>query len=217
MAPVLRRLLASPAFHTVLYRFIRLYSGTFRLKVENEGPWRAHLAAGGRVLLCAWHQQFFPFIRHFQSYRPLRPGLMISRSRDGAMIAGVARRSGWQCVRGSSSAGGRPALVQMIRHLQRSGLAAHILDGPRGPAGVVKRGAVWLAGGAGAVMVPVYAEASRRWVFDSWDRFVIPKPFARVTIRFGDPLPTPDIADPEHIEKRCRRLERIMRPMLIAS
>ena len=214
MSPVLKRFLSSPAVIAILYRFIRLYAWTFRLKVENEGVWRDHIAHGGRVLLCGWHQQFFSLIRYFQGYRGYRPSLMISRSRDGSMIAGVARRSGWQTVRGSSSSGGRRALGQMIRNLRRFGLAAHIVDGPRGPAGVVKRGAIYLAGGAGAVLVPVYAEAAHRWIFNSWDRFMMPKPFSRVTIRFGDPVPVPGVRDDGRIEALRNHLEATMRPAL---
>ncbi len=89
--------------------------------------------SGGRVLLCVWHQQFFCAIRHFQNYRELNPALMISKSKDGEMIAEVARRSGWHAVRGSSSNGGKSALRQMIECLRKSGLAAHIVDGPTGP------------------------------------------------------------------------------------
>jgi lysophospholipid acyltransferase (LPLAT)-like uncharacterized protein len=216
MAPCLRRLIASKRFIHFLYRFIRLYSATFHLHVINEKPWRDHLAAGGRVLLCCWHQQFFSFIRYLGGFSRYRPSLMISRSNDGSLIAGVAVLSGWRAVRGSSSRDGQRALAEMIANLRDSGLAGHILDGPRGPAGVVKRGAVHLAGGAGAVIVPVYAEARRRWIFSSWDRFLLPKPFSRVTIRFGDPVPvSPDRGDNSRTDSQCRALEALMRPALV--
>ena len=216
MAPFLRRFLGSKLFYLLLYRFIRLYAATFRLQVVNERPWRDHLAVGGRVLLCSWHQHFFSFIRHFKTYRGYRPSLMISQSRDGAMIAAVAEFSGWRAVRGSSSRDGRQALVEMIANLRRNGLAAHILDGPRGPAGVVKRGAVLLAGAAGAVIVPVYAEAGDRWIFNSWDRFVLPKPFSRVTIRFGELIPViAGRAGDERVAGQCLAIEEIMRPSLV--
>ncbi|MEE4608689.1 MAG: lysophospholipid acyltransferase family protein [Desulfobacteraceae bacterium] len=215
MAPALRRFLASKFFITALYHFIRLYGATFRLQVVNQGPWQDHLAGGGRVLLCCWHQQFFSFIRHFSGFRRYRPSLMISRSADGSMIAGVAERSGWRAVRGSSSRDGRRALVQMIANLRQSGLAAHILDGPRGPAGVVKSGAIVLAAEAGALIVPVYTESAQRWIFHSWDRFLLPKPFSRVTIRFGAPLriDTQNGADGA-IEDQRLALEAVMRPAL---
>ncbi len=211
MSPMLRRCLDSQMLSHVLYRFIRIYAATFRLRLVNESAWRNHLAGGGRVLLCCWHQHFFSFIRHFQSFRRYRPSLMISRSNDGSLIAGVAARSGWTPVRGSSSHGGREALAQMIVNLKRFGLAAHILDGPQGPAGVVKRGAVVMAAAADAAIVPVYAEAGRRWIFASWDRFFLPKPFSRVTIRYGNPIRV----DAGDIDGQCRKLETLMRPALL--
>jgi hypothetical protein len=208
-----KRLLYSKSFAHLTYLFVRSYSSTFRLRVVNEAEWRPYVEDGGRVLICVWHQQFFPLIRYFKTYRDYRPGLMISRSADGELIANVAARSGWQPVRGSSSRGGAKALSAMIDHLQQNRLAAHILDGPRGPAGVVKMGAVKLAMTARARIVPVYAETSAMWMFNSWDRFFIPRPFSRVTIRFGEMLPLmAPTTDRTVLEKERRRLEQIMRP-----
>lgn len=197
-----------------LYRFIRLYSSTFRLTVENEGAWMDHLREGGRVVLCCWHQQFLGAIRHFKRYESFRGSLMISKSSDGDLIAGIARRSGFFPVRGSSSREGRPALAEMIRRLQETGLAAHILDGPGGPMGVVKAGVIQLASASGAAIVPFYTSADRAWYFRSWDRFMLPKPFARVAIRFGDLIPCPPAEDSESFERQRRSLEEIMLPGL---
>lgn len=211
-----KKLLHSKKFARVVYKCIRLYSKTFRLTVINEHPWRDHLEAGGKVLICTWHQQFFSFIRHFQTYQAYQPGLMISRSADGELIANVANLSGWYTVRGSSSKKGGIALAEMVKRLRETGLAAHILDGPRGPAGIVKRGAVQIAMDAGAMMVPVYAEAESKWIFNSWDRFFIPKPFSRVTIRYGDMLPPPAPGSaPDELEKHRKSLETLMKPGLV--
>lgn len=139
---------------------------------------------------------------------------MISRSADGEVIAGVANRTGWYTVRGSSSRGGRAALHEMIERLKETGLAAHILDGPRGPAGIVKPGVIYLANAAGAVIVPFYASARSAWYFNSWDRFMLPKPFTRVTIRFGDMISCSDISSQEDFEQKRIFLEATMRPSL---
>lgn len=210
----LKRILTSEAFIACTYRFIRAYSATLRLTVVDEEVWMRHLEGGGRVLLCAWHQQFFAAIRHFQAYRAYRPGLMISKSKDGDLIAGVASRTGWDPVRGSSSRQGREALYLMIEKLKDTGLAAHILDGPRGPAGVVKPGVIRLAHAAQAVIVPFWIEADRAWFFKSWDRFMLPKPFSRVTLRFGDMLRFEATSDEAAFEAQRRQLEDLMRPGL---
>ena len=140
---------------------------------------------------------------------------MISQSRDGEIIAGVANLSGWHTVRGSSSKDGAAALQRMIQRLTETGLAAHILDGPRGPAGIVKRGAIYLAVGAEAVMVPVTAVSENAWHFKSWDRFMLPKPFSRVIIRYGDPILVPCDAHDDAIEEQRKYLQDIMLPALI--
>ena len=205
-------IITSRPFIAFVYRFVRLYSLTFRLTVENEQAWMDHIKRGGKVLLCFWHQQFFAAIRHFKTYEPYRASLMISRSADGELIGGVAKLTGFHPVRGSSSRGGREALTEMIDRLRETGLAAHILDGPTGPMGVVKAGVISLASAASAVMVPVYTIADRAWYFNSWDRFMVPKPFARVTLRFGDPIPCPSAENSEEFEKQRVSLEKIMLP-----
>jgi lysophospholipid acyltransferase (LPLAT)-like uncharacterized protein len=196
------------------YHLIRAYSSTFRLRIENEKPWLEYLQNGGRVLLCCWHQQFFPAIRHFKTYAAYHPALMISQSKDGDIIAKVAEKTGWHTVRGSSSRDGSRALEEMIDHLLHFGLAGHILDGPRGPGGLVKAGVVRLAQASGAIVVPFYTSADRAWYFNSWDHSMLPKPFARVTLRFGEMLDLTSGASQEDFECHRIRLQEIMQPGL---
>ena len=207
--------MASPLGSALAYRMVRLYTWTFRLRIENETPWQTHLDRGGSVLLCAWHQQFFAAIRHFRRYRRFNPGIMISRSRDGAMIADVARRTGWRPVRGSSSCGGRQAMREVIVRLARSRLAGHIVDGPRGPAGQVKAGVIRIAHATRSAIVPFYVTADRAWYFNSWDRFMLPKPFARVVLRFGPLVHLDPAVEEDAFEAQRTRLERMMLPGLL--
>ncbi|MFH1123245.1 MAG: lysophospholipid acyltransferase family protein [Pseudomonadota bacterium] len=136
---------------------------------------------------------------------------MISQSMDGDIIAGVARRTGWCPVRGSSSKGGKEALKVMIGRLKETGLAAHIMDGPRGPIGRVKRGAIRLALEANAVIVPFYVSADRAWFFKSWDRFFLPKPFARVTLRYDNIIRLFEPKVEADLEAQRQSIENIMR------
>ena len=73
-------------------------------------------------------------------------------------------------------------MKEVITYLKETGLAAHIMDGPRGPIGKVKAGAIQIALEADAVIVPFYVTANRAWYFNSWDKFFIPKPFTRVVL-----------------------------------
>ncbi len=213
----LKPLIYTPAFIAFIYYFVRLYALTFRFKVKHEAEWMALLEKGHTVLLCAWHQQFFGAIRYFKTYEHLMPGLMISRSRDGKLISGVANRTGWYTARGSSSQGGKEALTEMIHHLKEHRFGAQILDGPQGPMGIVKPGVIKMAMESDAVVVPFYIAADRAWFFNSWDRFMLPKPFAKVTLTYGPPIHFPMPEDEKAFEVQRRTLETTMRPYLFIA
>lgn len=214
MRATIKDLITTELLISIIYRFTRLYSNTFRLKIENEKEWLDYLNSGGIVLLCTWHQQFFSAIRHFQRYRAFKPSLMISQSKDGKIIAGVAKRSGWNPVRGSSSKGGTLALKNMIANLRKSNLSGHIVDGPRGPSGVVKPGVIRLAHATNAVIVPFYIFAENSWQFNSWDKFLLPKPFSKVILRFDKMISLRRTKDRNLFEKQRKQLEDIMIPAL---
>jgi lysophospholipid acyltransferase (LPLAT)-like uncharacterized protein len=197
-----------------LYYFIRAYSWTFRFRVENEKPWLDYFKQGGRVILCCWHQQFFSAIRHFKTYASYKPALMISQSKDGEIIARIAEKTGWHTVRGSSSRDGGRALKEMVSYVKKSRFAGHVLDGPRGPAGIVKAGVVKLAQDTGAFVVPFYISADRAWYFNSWDHFMLPKPFARVTLHFDEMLDLKSGESEEDFESQRIRLQEIMQSAL---
>lgn len=211
MALKINTLFSSRLSQWVLYKFIRIYSATLRLEVQNEEAWlEAYLNQDQRILLCAHHQQFFSAIRYFQKYKMYKPGMMISQSKDGELISAVANKTGWTTVRGSSSRGGGEALKGMIDHLGEHRLAAHIIDGPRGPFGRVKPGAIKLAQVTGAVVVPFYIGADKAWYARSWDRFLIPRPFSRVVLRFGEGLTFEPTATKEAFEAQRKELEMVM-------
>ena len=214
MRSLFERIVKTSTFHFLLFWVVNLYSLTFRIRLKNEDAWLIRLNGGERVLLCTWHQQFFAAIRPFRHYSQFNPALMISKSADGDIVAGVAGKCGWQTVRGSSSRGGKEGLRSMIEQLKKSGLAAHIVDGPRGPAGEVKAGVIQLAHSADALIVPFYVCADRAWHFNSWDRFLLPKPFATVTLSFGAAIKLPPFTDPNMFESQKSDLEKAMRPFL---
>lgn len=215
MLKKLKFVIYSKLFIHFAYHIIRLYSLSFRLKVENESEWEDRFLQGDTILLCAWHQQFFSAIRYFKKYSKYNPGLMISQSKDGDLIAGVAQKTGWHTARGSSSRGGKKAMQSMIEHLTVHKFGAHILDGPRGPRGKVKAGIVKMATTSNAVVVPFYTHAEKAWYFNSWDRFMLPKPFSRVTLIFGEAIHMGTDIDRSDFEKQRLQLEETMKHRLI--
>jgi hypothetical protein len=198
----------------IIYRILRLYCATLRLKVENEDECSHYLEQGGKVLLCLWHQQFLLAIPCFTIYKKYQPGVMISKSLDGDIASRVVEAGGAVAVRGSSSRGGIAALREMIQRIKRYHLGVHILDGPQGPAGVAKLGAITLANEAGAILVPVVVSADRAWYLNSWDRFMIPKPFSRVTVKFLPKIELPQIMDKTEYENQRKKIEVVMGPYL---
>jgi lysophospholipid acyltransferase (LPLAT)-like uncharacterized protein len=210
------RFLDSEAFISFFYGLILFYSWTLRLKIENDKEWMDYRRNGGVVLLCTWHQQFFSAILPFKNYKTFNPSIMISQSRDGEIVAKIALRSGWNPVRGSSSKGGMEALKKMITHLKEKKLAAHIVDGPNGPLGIIKPGVIRLAHTTDAVIVPFSVSAEKAWYFNSWDKFLLPKPFSKVFLRFGKMIKFDRVKDKEIFERQRMRLEEVMLPTLRA-
>lgn len=211
----IRNHLSTPPARAVIFILLQAYSRTFRLRVVNENQWLDYIDNGGKVLLCTWHQQFFSMIRHFTKYSRYKPVLMTSQSRDGDIIAGMARQGGWFPVRGSSSRGRLRAMKLMIQQLRQSHPAVVIVDGPRGPAGRVKPGVIHMAHAAGAAIVPFYTFADRAWYLNSWDRFMIPKPFSKVRIQFGNLFICKPLGNKDDLHARCNELEREMRRHLM--
>jgi len=137
-----------------------------------------------------WHQHQLFCVKHLLELRPLgvKLGFLISPSVDGEIGAMLVRRLGAEVVRGSSTHTGARALRDYYQALVHDGMSPAITpDGPKGPAWKFKPGAVLLAQLSQRPIIPLSFAASRAWKIQ-WDRFVIPKPFARIVIAVGEPV-----------------------------
>lgn len=212
----LRRVATVKLGGSLIYYLALIYSMTFRLTVVNEAEWRHYVEQGGRILIGCWHQQFFIGLRLFRRYRKYSTCVMISKSTDGDIASRVAEAAKVFPVRGSSSRDGGPAMKELILRLRHgeSSIAGHLLDGPRGPAGVVKPGAIAIASGANAAILPAHVAADRAWYAKSWDKYMIPKPFARVTVTFCPLIKLPPVKDSHDFETQRRILEKTLQPYL---
>ena len=201
-----------PRAGLVLVRFI---SRTYRYRLVDTHHERRVLDTHGTVVYASWHQRFFPGITFFATRKPI--AIMISQSRDGEMIARVVDILGWRSVRGSSSRGSVHALKELQSLTNQGYRVGHIVDGPQGPFGVIKPGLLTIAQFSGAPILPVVTSAERRWVFNSWDRFMIPKPFSRVFIRFTPPIHVPRRLDPEAFEALRQDVEKQIKELTIQT
>lgn len=197
-------------FIPVAYRLIRLYLSMLRIRVINEDVFIGHVEKGGKAIISIWHQRFFGVIGYAKKFGIYRPSAIISRSRDGELIAQVAIRLGFRPIRGSSSRGGREAQAALVEDLIENPAAVHGVDGPRGPKGVVKAGLIRIAQLSRATIFPVYISVDRAWILKSWDRFLIPKPFSRILIHWDDPILVPAVMNREEFEDARLEVENKM-------
>lgn len=190
--------------------FIQAMAKTWRIRTVNEAAYLAERAAGRPVVLVLWHGEMLPLLYY---HRNRGIAVLVSEHGDGEIIARILADFGFRLVRGSSSRGAARALVAVDRELNAGVDVGITPDGPRGPYHSVAPGALLAAHRAGVRMMPLAARASAFWQLGSWDRFMIPKPFAKVTIAYGDPTPVSAPTSREAGEQT----ELLARAMEIAS
>ena len=177
VSPGVVRLL-SPAFIDPLAR-------SWRFRVRNQHHWRRLIDAGEPFIFLLWHEALLPLLwRH----RRQQIAILVSEAREGQYLADYAQRIGYHLVPGSSTRGGARALLAAIRALGDGCTLAITPDGPRGPRRDVKPGVVHAAQRAGAMILPLHATAPSAWRLNSWDRLLVPKPFAEVDVAYGEPF-----------------------------
>lgn len=164
--------------------FLHALARTWRIRVVNGGHLLDLRRAGRPFIFALWHGQLLPLLWQHRGQGVL---VLISEHRDGEMVAQAAESLGYGLIRGSTTRGGDRALISLVRELKAGHEVAITPDGPRGPAETFAPGALVAAQRSDSFILPVAAAADRAWRLRSWDRFVIPKPFARVTIAYATP------------------------------
>jgi lysophospholipid acyltransferase (LPLAT)-like uncharacterized protein len=193
------------------YWVIRLVGCTLRWQVEGWENLRAIEEAGKNVIFTFWHGRIFMGTYFFRNRGIV---VMTSRNKDGEYIARVIRRFGYETARGSSSRGGRRALVQMIRELRRNTNVAFTIDGPRGPRYVAKPGAVWIASKTGDAVFCFHFSPEKKWILSSWDRFHIPRPFTRVLVLMAPAIYVKPKASEGELEAAHREVQHVLEGLL---
>jgi len=193
------------------YWAIRVIGSTLRWQVEGQENLQAIRAANKRAIFTFWHGRIFMGTYFFRNQGIV---VMTSRNRDGEYIARVIRRFGYCAARGSSTRGGKRALVEMIHEMRKNSDVAFTIDGPRGPRYAAKPGAVWLASKTGNAIFPFHFSPQRKWVLNSWDLFHIPKPFSRVLLLMGAPIYVKADATEAELEESQGVLQRSLDDLL---
>src|SRR5687768_13359273 len=192
-----RRRAAISAIAALGYPLINALGHTLRWRVEGLHHYDAIVASGRQPVMAFWHGRILPATFYFRGR-----GIVVitSENFDGEWIARIIERFGYGTARGSTTRGGRKALLQLVREMKAGRPAGFTIDGPRGPARVAQPGAVWLAAHTGNPLLPFHLEASSAWTTRSWDRTQIPKPFSTVALVVGEPMTVPRDASDERLE-----------------
>ncbi|HEY5035689.1 MAG TPA: lysophospholipid acyltransferase family protein [Chthoniobacterales bacterium] len=192
------------------HRLLQIWARTLRFELQDYAD-VVGTPPNERYIGALWHNRLLllPFV--IKHYLPQRRGAaLISPSRDGALLADLVERFGFEVVRGSSSRKGAAAIRQLAEVIASGRDVVITPDGPRGPAYQLDQGIVFLAQISGAAVVPINMEYSSCWRVKSWDRFILPKPFSRVRVLFGAPHQVMATSSEEEFERERLRLQEAM-------
>ena len=182
--------------------FIDLLFSTIQVEIVGMEKVK-DLIESRRGIAAIWHSRILLFSYLFKGWNA---AILVSRSKDGEIIARLVERQGHEPVRGSTSKRGLRALSKLIKSLKAQTRTAVIIpDGPQGPRFKVQPGVVMLAKKTGYPVVPMTYSARRAKIFASWDRFVLPYPFTRCRLVYGEPIYVPADTGRE-IEEKYRQL-----------
>jgi lysophospholipid acyltransferase (LPLAT)-like uncharacterized protein len=218
---ILKRLLRTTwvqaALGAALAGYMSFVKATTRWEVRGREVVEPIWAARKGVIGCVWHSRVLMTIAGWP--KGVQPATMlVSRSPDGEFVVHAAKRLGIGVIRGSArnprkstkEKGGVAAFRAMAEHIAAGGCMALTPDGPRGPRMRISAGAVRLARSTQAPMLAFAWSTSSRVVFDTWDRFIVPLPFARGVIVWKGPIAPPPPDDPAALETARQALETAM-------
>jgi lysophospholipid acyltransferase (LPLAT)-like uncharacterized protein len=180
---------------------LRLLGVTWRVRFLGADPF----SYPEPLVAAIWHRGLLVGAYCFRNRGIVVP---VSQSRDGDLATSVLRHLGFaETARGSSSRGATGLLRSLIREARAGRPVAILPDGPRGPAGRAKPGVIAVTRASGALLVPIGISAAPAKQFGSWDRAILPLPFARVTCSYGEPIRVPKKATGEALERFRSELE----------
>jgi len=203
----------------LLRRLAQAYRRTCRCELVTAPEVRELIASGPPVIFTTWHCHLLAPIFYAHRFRGSQPPLvlMASPSRDGELIAEVARGLGFIVLFGSRRKGGVQTLHQMAAWFRQGYSCGMIADGSRGPARVAQKGVIYLARETQGPILPVAVAARCQRTFDTWDRFELPLPFSRLALLVGEPLRVgPEDRGPV-LEQRRLELETRLNRLFLQS
>jgi len=206
----LRRFLFKHVLPPIVTTGFKLISWTWRFHEPSREPQGNAISAGKPFVAAFFHSRTMQLLRYYS-----RPGsgkwvVMCSQSRDGDLMSQVEEGLGFKVARGSTGGGGGRALVSMIKTVKEDPTYSSCLavDGSRGPRGIAQLGIITLAQKTGGCLVPVVASTRHCFIYRwSWDRIVLPLPFAKIHVLQAEPMEIPKKLDADEMEAIRAKLE----------
>ncbi|MEA1928864.1 MAG: lysophospholipid acyltransferase family protein [Candidatus Auribacterota bacterium] len=197
--------------------YSRLVGKTSHWEFRGEKPVWEYFQSGNNLIFAFWHSRFLmmPFL-YRNYFRKDRMAVIVSQSRDGEIVGRFLDCFNIRSIRGSSSRGGKRAMVNLMRSVKDGWDVAVTPDGPRGPRYKVQDGILTLASVTGVPILPASYAASLRFIVrSSWDHFRFPFPASRIKLVFGEPLPVgKNLKDKkraalrDELQRRLRKADR---------
>lgn len=184
---------------------VRLLYNSYRVTSEGDEVVRELMERKESFICAFWHQRLFLITGYF---RDTGGSPLVSMSREGEYITTALKHLGYNPVRGSTSKRSYESFREIFSVLNNGTQIGITPDGPRGPSRRVQDGVLYLAKYSGRPVIPVSASAERFWMFNSWDKFIIPKLSSRIYFKFGGPINIDKDADEAEIEIKRDELKR---------
>ena len=192
------------------FRLLQIWARTLRYGIDDRAG-IVDRPVIDNYIGALWHNRLLIFPLVLRRFFPQRHGAaLISASRDGDLLADGVQRFGYDVIRGSSSRLGASAILQLTQVLASGRDVVITPDGPRGPAYELGPGIIFLAQKSGAAVLPMNLEYSHCWRLGSWDRFIVPRPFAKVRVLINRPHRVRPTLTPEEFESERLAVEDAM-------
>lgn len=198
----------------LVYWLMRLWFCTCRVNTHGSKYYRKIADAGITAIVTFWHYSIT-----FTLYNQRKDSgvAMVSASKDGEYIARLVGHFGFDSVRGSSNSRGMSALKKLMKKVREGANAAIVADGSQGPPLKVQAGSILLASRTGKPILPVAWSADRYVAFGSWDKMVLPKPFAKIEYFYGEPIYIPKKLNQEEFEEQRLLLEKRLNELYLKA
>ncbi|MBU2530014.1 MAG: lysophospholipid acyltransferase family protein [Elusimicrobia bacterium] len=191
--------------------YINLSGNTSKITIKNRELVAPYLISKKNGIFAAWHSQL---VLTTFNHKNMNICGLVSKSKDGEYLARILNNLGFKTVRGSTSSGASRSLLKLIVYGKKGFSLAITPDGPKGPPHKVQNGVIFLAQKTGMPVIPIGSAASKKIVFNSWDKFQLPLPFARAAIVYDKPF---FVSSDDNLDIKAKELENILNSITLQA